>query len=123
RLGGRVGVVGAFAFAAVVAAGIGVAVLLFAQRSLIGFADAVDQPAWMWIGGPWTAVAVPLTTAGAPGIRAPATSAVLFLAITYAGPRIGPTATVAVFLVVQFAAAIVVEEYGLFGLDRIAIGW
>jgi transporter family-2 protein len=103
RLGDRIGVVAAFAFAAVVAAGLGVAVLLFAQRSLIGFADAAEQPAWMWIGGLMSAIVV--------------------LTITYAGPRIGPTATVAVFLVGQFAAAIVVDQYGLFGLDRIAIGW
>ncbi|HEX6680107.1 MAG TPA: hypothetical protein VF063_05635, partial [Gaiellaceae bacterium] len=38
RLGDRIGVVAAFAFAAVVAAGIGIAVLLLAQRSLVGFA-------------------------------------------------------------------------------------
>ena len=103
RLGDRIGVVAAFAFAAVVAAGIGVAVLLVAQQSLVGFAHAVEQPAWMWIGGLMGAIVV--------------------LTITYAGPRIGPTATVAVFLVGQFAAAIVVDQYGLFGLDRIAIGW
>jgi uncharacterized membrane protein YdcZ (DUF606 family) len=38
RLGDRIGVVPAFAFAAVVAAGIGVVVLLAARRSLVGFA-------------------------------------------------------------------------------------
>ena len=43
RLGDRIGVVAAFAFAAVVAAGIGVAVLLVAQRSLVGFEHAVEQ--------------------------------------------------------------------------------
>jgi transporter family-2 protein len=43
--------------------------------------------------------------------------------ITFAGPRIGTTATVAVFLVGQFAAAAAVDRYGLFGLDRIALGW
>ena len=59
--------------------------------------------AWMWLGGLMGAIVV--------------------LTITYAGPRIGPTATVAVFLVGQFAAAVVVDRYGLFGLDRIAVGW
>jgi transporter family-2 protein len=39
------------------------------------------------------------------------------------GPADGTTATVAVFLVGQFAAAVVVDRYGLFGLDRIAVGW
>jgi transporter family-2 protein len=103
RLGDRVGVVPAFAFAAVVAAAIGVVVLLAAQRSLVGFAHAVDQPAWMWLGGLMSAIVV--------------------LGITYAGPRIGPTATVAVFLVGQFAAAAVVDAYGLFGLERIPLSW
>jgi bacterial/archaeal transporter family-2 protein len=103
RLGDRIGVVPAFAFAAVVAAAIGVVVLLIARRSLAGFDDAVDQPAWMWIGGLMGAIVV--------------------LTITYAGPRIGPTATVAVFLVGQFAAAALVDSYGLFGLERIPLSW
>jgi transporter family-2 protein len=103
RLGDRIGVVAAFAFAAAVAAGIGVVVLLAARRSLAGFAHAAEQPAWMWIGGLMGAIVV--------------------LTITFAGPRIGTTATVAVFLVGQFAAAVVVDQYGLFGLDRIAVGW
>jgi transporter family-2 protein len=103
RLGDRIGVVPAFAFAAAVAAGIGVLALLAARRSLEPFADAGHQPAWLWIGGLMGAFVV--------------------LTITYAGPRIGTTATVAVFLVGQFAAAAVVDRYGLFGLDRIAVGW
>ena len=103
RLGDRIGVVPAFAFAAAVAAGIGVLALLAARQSLEGFADAVDQPAWLWIGGLMGAFVV--------------------LTITYAGPRIGTTATVAVFLVGQFAAAAAVDRYGLFGLDPIAVGW
>jgi bacterial/archaeal transporter family-2 protein len=102
-LGDRIGVVPAFAFAAAVAAGIGVLAILAARRSLAGFADATHQPAWMWLGGLMGAFVV--------------------LTITYAGPRIGTTATVAVFLVGQFAAAAVVDRYGLFGLDRIALGW
>jgi transporter family-2 protein len=103
RLGDRIGVVPAFAFAAAVAAGIGLVALLGARRSLAGFADAAHQPAWLWLGGLMGAFVV--------------------LTITFAGPRLGTTATVAVFLVGQFAAAAVVDRYGLFGLDRIAVGW
>jgi transporter family-2 protein len=103
RLGDRIGVIPAFAFAAVVAAGIGLLALLGARRSLAGFADAAHQPAWLWLGGLMGAFVV--------------------LTITFAGPRLGTTATVAVFLVGQFAAAAVVDRYGLFGLDRIAVGW
>ena len=68
-----------------------------------GYADAVDQPWWLWLGGLMGAFVV--------------------LTITYAGPRLGTTATVAVFLVGQFAAAAVVDRYGLFGFDRIPLGW
>jgi transporter family-2 protein len=103
RLGERIGIVPAFAFAAAVAAAIGLVVLLAVRRSLAGFADAAHQPAWLWLGGLMGAFVV--------------------LTITFAGPRIGTTATVAVFLVGQFVAAAVVDRYGLFGLDRIAVGW
>jgi len=103
KLGDRIGVVPALAFAAVVAASVGVLALLLTRRSLAGFADAEHQPWWLWIGGVMGAFVV--------------------FTITFAGPRIGTTATVAVFLVGQFAAAVVVDRYGLFGLDRIAVGW
>jgi transporter family-2 protein len=103
KLGDRIGVVPALAFAAVVAASVGVLALLLTRRSLVGFADAAHQPWWLWIGGVMGAFVV--------------------FTITFAGPRIGTTATVAVFLVGQFAAAVVVDRYGLFGLDRIAVGW
>jgi transporter family-2 protein len=103
KLGDRIGIVPALAFAAVVAASVGVLALLITRRSLVGFADAVHEPWWLWIGGLMGAFVV--------------------FTITLAGPRIGTTATVAVFLVGQFAAAIVVDRYGLFGLERIAVGW
>jgi transporter family-2 protein len=51
RLGDRIGVVPAFAFAAVVAAGVGLLALVGARHSLAGFADAAHQPAWLWLGG------------------------------------------------------------------------
>jgi len=103
KLGERIGVIPAFAFGAAVAAGLGLLALLAARRSVTGFADAAHQPAWLWLGGLMGAFVV--------------------LTITYAGPRLGTTATVAVFLVGQFVAAAVVDRYGLFGLERIAIGW
>jgi transporter family-2 protein len=103
RLGDRIGVVPAFAFAAAVAAGFGALALIAARRSFAGYADAIHQPWWLWLGGLMGAFVV--------------------LTITFAGPRLGTTATVAAFLVGQFAAAAVVDRYGLFGLDRIPVGW
>jgi transporter family-2 protein len=103
RLGDRVGIVPAFAFASAIAAAVGVVALLVVHRSFSGYGDTIHQPAWLWIGGLMGALVV--------------------FTITFAGPRIGTTATVAVFLVGQFAAAAVVDRYGLFGLERIAVGW
>jgi bacterial/archaeal transporter family-2 protein len=103
RFGDRIGIVPAFAFATAVTAAVGVILLLVVQRSLSGYGDALGQPAWLWIGGLMGAIVV--------------------LVITVAAPRIGTTATVAIFVFAQFAAAAVVDRYGLFGLDRIALSW
>jgi bacterial/archaeal transporter family-2 protein len=103
RFGERIGIVPAFAFAATVSAAIAVLVLLVSRRSVAGFADAAQQPAWLWIGGVMGAIVV--------------------FTVTLAAPRIGATATVAIFVFAQFAAAAVIDRYGFFGLDRIALGW
>jgi transporter family-2 protein len=102
RFGDRIGIFPAFAFATALTALIGALLLLGARRSLAGYGDAVHSPAWMWLGGLMGAIVV--------------------LGITFAAPRIGTTATVAFFVFAQFAAAAVVDRYGLFGLDRIPIG-
>ena len=102
RFGDRIGIFPAFAFATTVTAVIGALLLLGARRSFVGYGDAVHSPAWMWLGGLMGAIVV--------------------LGITFAAPRIGTTATVAFFVFAQFAAAAVVDRYGLFGLDRIPIG-
>jgi transporter family-2 protein len=102
RFGDRIGIFPAFAFASALTALIGALLLLGARRSLAGYGDAVHSPAWMWLGGLMGAIVV--------------------LGITFAAPRIGTTATVAFFVFAQFAAAAVVDRYGLFGLDRIPIG-
>jgi transporter family-2 protein len=103
RFGDRIGIAPAFAFAATVSAAIAVLVLLAARRSLGGFADALHQPAWLWIGGLMGAIVV--------------------FTVTLAAPRIGATATVAIFVFAQFAAAAVIDRYGFFGLERIALSW
>jgi bacterial/archaeal transporter family-2 protein len=103
RFGERIGILPAFAFATALTAGLSMLLLLAAQRSLSGYGEALHQPAWLWIGGLMGAIVV--------------------LVITVAAPRIGTTATVAIFVFAQFAAAAVVDRYGLFGLDRIALSW
>jgi transporter family-2 protein len=103
RFGDRIGIVPAFAFSTAVTAVLAALLLLLAKRSFAGYADAVHAPAWLWVGGLMGAIVV--------------------LGITFAAPRIGTTATVAIFVFSQFTAAAVVDRYGLFGLERISLSW
>ena len=103
RLGERIGVVEALAFAATLTAALAVVVLLVARGSLDGFSHAVRQPWWMLLGG----------VAGL----------LIVFAITYAGPRIGVTATVGILIAGQLAMGAVIDRFGLLGSDRISLHW
>src|SRR5919202_6460236 len=102
RFGDRIGILPAFAFATAVTAALSALLLLAARRSLAGYGHAAHSPVGIWIGGLMGAIVV--------------------LGITFAAPRIGTTATVAIFVFAQFAAAAVIDRYGLFGLERIPVG-
>jgi transporter family-2 protein len=80
-----------------------VALLLVARRGLGEFIAAARQPVWLWSGA--------------------LMSAVIVLAITVAGSRIGVIATVSVLLAGQFAAGAAIDRYGLLGAERVSIGW
>jgi bacterial/archaeal transporter family-2 protein len=103
RLGERVGSIEAMATASLIGAVIALIVLLVATRSLTGIGDALGSPKWMLLGG--------------------AMSALIILAITIAGPRIGIVATTSVLIAAQFTLATVIDRLGWFGVERIAIGW
>ena len=103
RLGDRVGAIEAMATASLIGAVIALAVLLVARRSLAGIGDAFGAPKWMLLGG--------------------AMSALIILAITIAGPRIGIVATTSVLIAAQFTLATVIDRYGWFGVERIAVSW
>jgi len=103
RLGERVGAIEAVATASVIGALLALIVLLLARRSLTGLGDAFASPKWMLLGG--------------------VMSALIILAITIAGPRIGIVATTSVLIAAQFALATVIDRLGWFGVERIAIGW
>jgi transporter family-2 protein len=103
RLGDRVGSLEAVATASLIGAMLALVVLLAARRSLAGLGDAVASPKWMLIGG--------------------VMSALIILAITVAGPRIGVVATTAFLIAAQFALAAVIDRYGWFGVERIAFSW
>ena len=103
RLSERVGNFGALACAGVVAAVTATIVLLAARKSLDSLGAALTGPRWLLLGG--------------------LMSALIVLSITVAGPRIGIVATTALLICGQFALATVIDRFGLFGVERVAIGW
>jgi bacterial/archaeal transporter family-2 protein len=103
RLGDRVGSIEAMATASVIGAAVALVVLLAARRSAGGIGEALAAPKWMLLGG--------------------VMSALIILAITVAGPRIGVVATTAVIIAAQFTLATVIDRFGWFGIERIAVSW
>ena len=49
--------------------------------------------------------------------------AFIVFTITVASPRIGTTATIAIFVAGQLAMGAAIDRYGLFGLEQIALSW
>lgn len=103
RLGDRVGVFAALAWATALTALLAAALLLVARQSLNGFAEAARQPAWLWSGA--------------------ALSLLIVLTITLAGSRIGVVATVAILIAGQLLMGAAIDRFGLFGVDRVGLAW
>jgi transporter family-2 protein len=103
ELGGRVGVFPALAFSGVVAVVIGLALLLAVKQSFRGLGDVARQPVWLWSGG--------------------ALSVLIILAITVASPRIGLAATIGIIIAFNLGVAALIDRFGWFGFDQIAITW
>jgi len=103
RLGERIGVLGALAFATALTAVVAVLILLVARGSLDAFSRAVHQPWWMLLGG--------------------IMGLLIVFTITYSGPRIGVAATVGILIAGQLAMGAAIDRWGLFGSERIALHW
>ena len=103
RLNERVGSIEAAATASVIGAVLALAVLLVVRQSVGGVGDAIAGPKWQLLGG--------------------VMSITIILAITIAGPRIGVVATTAFLIAAQFALAAVIDRYGWFGVERVALTW
>jgi transporter family-2 protein len=103
ELGDRVGIVPAVAFSTVVGVLIGVGALLLARQSVAPIGDVLREPAWLWIGG--------------------VLSVFIVLAITVGPPRIGTAATIGIVVAGNLVMGVVIDRYGLFGLEQIAITW
>jgi transporter family-2 protein len=103
NFGRRIGVLEAAAFGAIFAALILVALVAIASRGLGGIAAGLGEPPWLWLNGVMSAIVV----AG----------------ITYAGPRIGTFATIALVIAAQLFMAALIDAVGMFGLERIPLNW
>ena len=101
ELGERVGIVPAVAVSVVVSFVCGLAALLVWTRSFAGVRAAVDEPAWLWIGG--------------------LMSVYIVFAITVGPPRIGVAATVGIVIAGNLVSSALIDRYGLFGQDVIPI--
>jgi transporter family-2 protein len=99
--GKRIGVAEASAFGAILAALLLVAFVLVASRGLGELAAGVREPPWLWLNGLMSAIVV--------------------LGITFAGPRIGTFATIGLVIAGQLVAGVLIDAFGLFGLDRIPL--
>jgi len=103
RFGGRVGVLEALTFATGIQLAFSVAILLVARLGTGGLGEAFRAPSWMWLGGLMGLTVV--------------------FTITFAQPRIGATATIGILIAGQLVMGAVIDRFGLFGVDQIAISW
>ena len=103
RFGGRIGVVEALTFATAIQLVLSFGILLVARAGIGSLGEAFRVPAWMWAGGVMGLTVV--------------------FTITFAQPRIGATATIGILIAGQLLMGAVIDRFGLFGVDQIAISW
>jgi transporter family-2 protein len=103
KLGDRVGIFGALAWATTLSALLALALLVVARQGFSELTAAARQPVWLWTGA--------------------LMSLIIVLAITVAGSRIGVIATISILLAGQFAAGVAIDRWGLLGAERVGVGW
>ena len=103
RFGERIGVVEALLWATLLSAAISLAALLLVRRGLGNLSDAWSVPKWLWLGA--------------------ALGTFIVFTITVAAPRIGTAATIGLLVAGQLASGALIDRYGWFGFDRIALSW
>jgi transporter family-2 protein len=104
RFGARIGSFEALAANLLFSTLVAIAVLLALRQSLAGFGDALRSPWWYWVGGGGMGVVVVLT-------------------ITVVTPRLGAAATIGLLIAGQLAMGVVIDRYGLFGVEKVALSW
>jgi transporter family-2 protein len=103
RLSERVGTLGALACAGVVAAATATLLLFLAQHHLHSLGRALWGPKWLWLGGVMWARIV--------------------LSHTGAGGRRGVVATTGLLISGQFLFATLIDRFGWFGVEQVAVRW
>ena len=103
RLGERIGVGEALGFSTLLTATVALVGLLVVRRSFSGYERALHQPWWMLTGGLFGLLIV--------------------FTVTYAGPRIGVTATVGILIAGQLVMGALIDRFGLFGSQQISLHW
>ena len=103
RFGERVGLVEALAWVTFLSVLIAFGALLVTRQGLGALADVWTVPKWLWLGALLGTFVV--------------------FTITLASPRIGTAATIGLLVAGQLAAGAVIDRYGLFGFERIALTW
>ena len=101
RFGGQIGVLEALTFSTAVQLCLSLAILLVARTGFGGLGGAFRAPAWMWLGGLMGLTVV--------------------FSITFAQPRIGATATIGILIAGQLIMGALIDRYGWFGVDQIAL--
>jgi bacterial/archaeal transporter family-2 protein len=98
--GRRIGVLEATSFGAVVGAALIVTLTVASGRGP-GIADGLRQEPWLWLTGPFGAIIV--------------------LTLTFAPPRLGTFATIALLISGQLVVGALIDAFGLLGSDRIPL--
>ena len=104
RFGQRIGSFEALAANLLFSTIVATSVLLVLRQSLAGFGDALRSPWWYWVGGGGMGVVVVLT-------------------ITVVTPRLGAAATIGLLIAGQLAMGVLIDRYGWFGVDQVALTW
>ena len=84
-------------------AAVAATILLATRQGTGSIGSAFRAPPWMWAGGVFGLIVV--------------------FTITFAQPKIGATATIGILIAGQLAIGAVIDRFGLFGVDQIAISW
>jgi bacterial/archaeal transporter family-2 protein len=103
RFGERIGTIEALAWATVLSTVIAVGALLVVRRGVGDLGAAWTSPKWLWLGA--------------------VLGTFIVFTITLVSPRIGTTATIALLVAGQLVAGTVIDRFGLFGFDQIALTW